>query len=349
MNKSEASSSIKKLNTELSEVTPSTLITLFEIDISNIAFDKGIITSPDASNEAERIFRFHNNVPYLGQNIIWRGKSYTALPIKAEGFEISSQGTLPVPKLSISSNEDSIPMLSLLKIQLSKLGDLVGAKVIRIRTFYKYLDSINFSEPNPQQDSNAELPRDIFYIDRKANESRNFIEYDLASILDVEGLQLPARLVVANRCTGQYRGEGCLYESAGNRVVSIHGSRSKMPTDAPPVATEQGDLIKTLLPGIALTKKGKWARNITYGVGEYIYIEKDGIKYYFVAKTTIPQNLPPPDGRYWIADACSKQVQGCMCRWGVDPLGVAAPGRANGNPHSSTLPFLGFPACNKVR
>lgn len=349
MDKGQAESSIKKINTDLSDLNPSTLITLFEIDISDIAFDKGIITSPDNSNENERIFRFHNNIPYLGQNIIWRGKSYSSLPIKAEGFDISSKGTLPTPRLFISVNEDSVPMLSLLKVQLSKLGDLIGAKITRVRTFYKYLDAINYAEGNPSEDPNAELPRDVYYIDRKSNENKTNIEYELASILDVEGIQLPARIVVSNRCPYQYRGEGCLYEAAGNRVAAVHGSIAKMPSDAPPVATERGDLIKDLLPGVSLFKRGKWARNTVYTVGQYVYVEKDGVKYYFVAKSTVPENTAPPDGRYWIADACSKQVEnGCKYRWGINSNNQASPGRANGNPHNGTLPFGGFPASNRV-
>ena len=348
MNQGQAQESIKKVNTDLSDLNPSALITLFEIDISDIAFSKGIITSLDNANENEWLFRFHNNIPYLGQNIFWRGKSYNALPIRAEGFEISARGTLPTPRLQISTNEESIPTLSVLKVQLAKLGDLIGSKVTRIRTFYKYLDPINFQDGNPDADSNAELPRDIFFIDRKANESKNSIEYELASILDVEGIQLPARMVLANRCTAQYRGEGCLYEANENRVIAVHGATAKLPSLAPPVATEQGDLISTLLP-VALAKRGKWERNITYTIGNYVYIEKDGIKYYFVAKATIPQNQAPPDGRYWIADACSKLVEnGCKHRWGSNSLGVSAPGRLNGNPHNNCLPFMAFPAVNKV-
>lgn len=352
MNKSLAQISSKKILIDSTSLNPSSLVTLFELDISDISFDKGIITSPDENNEDERLFRFHNNIPDINTNIFWQGKEYQAMPIKAEGFEIAGRGTLPTPRLSISVNEEGIPALSQLKVQLSKLGDLSGSKVTRIRTFYKYLDAFNFINGNPNADPNAEFPRDVYYIDRKSNENKNTIEFELASIFDVEGIQLPARRVLADRCPWQYRGEGCMYESGDNRVEYVHGAVgvSRLPSDAPPVATEQGDLISSLLPGVPLIKKGLWVRNTSYSSGDYVFIEKNGVKYYFIAKTAVSENIPPPNGVFWIADACSKLVHnGCKLRWGTNNLGVSAPGKANGNPHGGCLPFGGFPGVNKVR
>lgn len=64
---------------------------------------------------------------------------------------------------------------------------------------------------NPAADPTAEFPVDIFYIDRKASETREVVEFELASSFDVAGVQLPRRQIVQNVCTWRYRGAECGY------------------------------------------------------------------------------------------------------------------------------------------
>ena len=116
MLKAAAQKSSKKINKALATLTPTALITLFEIDIEQLAIDRG---SPLQENN--KIFRFHNNIKLLDTSIQWRGKEYIAAPIQAVGFEINGRGTLPTPKLAISVNPQGIAALSVLKQQLSLL------------------------------------------------------------------------------------------------------------------------------------------------------------------------------------------------------------------------------------
>ncbi|MEK6884381.1 MAG: phage minor tail protein L [Nanoarchaeota archaeon] len=354
-----AESSLKNLHSEIFSLQPSTVIVLFEIDLSDILFDNGLIGEINEANEAERIFRFHNNIKLLNTSIIWQGKTYIAAPIKAENFELNARGTLPIPKLSIVSQSDGIVILAVLKNQINTLGDIIGARVTRRRTLLKYLDAANTFEgkltiPNPSPDPNAEFPRDVYFIERKSFESGTHIEYELASILDIENVQLPNRLVLNSRCVWNYRGEGCLYESDALRDDDTHGTASLLPSSAPPIANEKDELIEEILDevdgytgGITPATPIKWDSNTNYLAGKYIYIEKGGIKYYFVARQdSIGQ--PPPDTRFWIADKCSKTIQGCKLRWSTLPDGTTSPGRLNGNPHSNALPFGGFPGTNKA-
>jgi lambda family phage minor tail protein L len=323
-----AQSALKLLNAEAFSLAPSALITMFEIDITDIAFDQGLDLQED-----EKIFRFHNSINVYKTEIIWKGNTYYPMPIIAEGFELNGKGVLPTPRLTLSVNETAIPALASLKEQLRKLGDLIGAKLTRIRTFAKFLDASNFPtlppgyEPNPA----VEFPRDIYYIDRKSNENRNVIEYELASILDLEGLQLPGRLILAERCVWTYRGPGCLYEYAVNKT-SAHGLDPELPVSAPPVATVNDEKITDILQVSSLRYRGKYSFNSlsSYAKGDFVYIEKNGIKYYFVAKKSSP-SAAPPSSTNWVADICSKTIKGCKKRF---PSGV--------------LPFGGFPAAAKV-
>jgi phage-related protein len=91
---------------------------------------------------------------------------------------------------------------------IDSLDDLVGGKVTRRRTFGKYLDG------EPQADTTQEFPIDIYYLERKASENALSITWQLASILDLEGLQLPKRIITQNYCQWRYRSSECGYTGA---------------------------------------------------------------------------------------------------------------------------------------
>jgi len=407
----QAQSSIKSLVFELNNLTPSSIVTLFEIDVSSILDAKSITsltdfkaqsgfigdtTSHTSSKEHDGVLRFHNNIKVFNSAITWQGKLYLPAPIQATGFENSSRGTLPTPILSISSqSETGTDQLALLRYAILKLGDIIGAKVTRRRTFAKYLDWNNFkaypkkgeSEPRftelpegYEPDPNAELPKDVYFIERKTAENKNTIQYQLSSILDLEGIKIPRRTIISDKCNWNYRGPGCWYqhkegtedpipilEKADLRTEDIN-----LPTDAPPVANDKDERIAGLLETdkdtLQSAGKGPWDANANipeedengekyaYIKNDYVYITKDKIKYYFVAKEDILQTTnkknPPPNNQYWIADECSKTLNGCRLRWGAG--GSVSQGKCKIGPQfdSSTgsggLPFGGFPAARKV-
>lgn len=64
---------------------------------------------------------------------------------------------------------------------------------------------------NPYADPTAEFPRDIFYVDRKSNETNEFVEFELAASLDLAGVALPRRQIIQNYCPWEYRGPECGY------------------------------------------------------------------------------------------------------------------------------------------
>jgi lambda family phage minor tail protein L len=346
MEKAQAQISSKKIQSDLLSLTPTTVVSMFEIDISNLAIDLGIIKNSDIiNNPFLGIFRFHNNIKLFDSSIYWRGNEYIAIPIQITGMEYTGDGTIPEPKLSITVSDQGIPEFSRLKVYIRQIGDLVGAKITRIRTFAKYLDAQNFLSDihgfSPDPDPYAEFPRDIFYFDRKSREDKSSIEYELSPIINVDGIKLPGRLVVSNVCPAQYRGEGCCYESA-SRITSIHNNAT-LPLDAPPIANEKDELITEILGNISLVDMGEYQTNIPYKKGHYVFIQKNNIKYYFVASINNPL-ASPPDTRYWIADNCSRFVSGCKLRWGTS--GAVIPGSTG--IVKGRLKYCGFPSVNKL-
>jgi lambda family phage minor tail protein L len=180
-----------KITTEIQKLEPSAIIELFEMDATAFGGD---------------LLRFHAGTNGLTSNLVWQGNTYTAYPIKASGFDFTGNGQLPRPKLTVSNITGAITLLVL------TYDDLLGAKITRKRTMAKYLDAVNFpGSTNPDADSAAEFPSDVFFIDRKSTETRDVVEFELAAAFDVAGVLLPHRQIIQNVCVWRYKGTECGY------------------------------------------------------------------------------------------------------------------------------------------
>ncbi len=71
--------------------------------------------------------------------------------------------------------------------------DLVGAKITQHRTLGKYMDAVNFPEGNPTADPTQEIPPEKWFIERKASEDNQFVQFELSSAMDFGGVMLPRR------------------------------------------------------------------------------------------------------------------------------------------------------------
>jgi len=179
---------------DLSVLAPNAIIELFQLHLDSTL------------HGSSTIYYFHNGVnAAVTGNITWNGQAYVRLPIEATGFDYSSTGTLPRPSLTVSNIGSSITALLLQVNMITAGNDLGGAKVVRIRTLKKYLDGEAGADPH------AKFPDEIWYVDRKANENRAAVEFELASKFDLVGVMLPRRQIIANVCQWAYRGGECGY------------------------------------------------------------------------------------------------------------------------------------------
>lgn len=84
---------------------------------------------------------------------------------------------------------------------------------------------------NPEADPNQQFADELWYVERKVTENKELVEFELASPLDLNGVQLPRRQIVANYCSwmslGGYRGANCGY--TGPPVADAND----VPTDDP--------------------------------------------------------------------------------------------------------------------
>ena len=193
---------------DLQSVAPSAVIELFQLELNS------------AQHGVNETYYFHAGVNATGSNddITWNGQAYLAFPIEATEFEYTGTGSLPRPKLRISNIYGAIT-----GIILTLPNGLEGAKVTRLRTLARYIDGVNFpggTNPLGTPDPTAEFPREIYYIDRKASENRDLIEFELAAAFDLVGVRAPKRQCVSNVCQWTYRGAECGY--AGNAYFNFN-------------------------------------------------------------------------------------------------------------------------------
>ena len=179
---------------EVQKINPSAIIELFVLELSTSLH--GTNTGIPTANNENNIYRFHSgtNLDANG-NIIWNSKKYARFPIEATGFAYQ-RGQIPRTKLIVSNALGTISSILLAVNQTTTGNDLTGATFTRIRTMARFIDAANFSggsNPLGTPDPTAEFKRQVYTIDRKATETREIVEFELAAPTDLAGVKLPKR------------------------------------------------------------------------------------------------------------------------------------------------------------
>ena len=189
---------------ELSEINPSSIIELFELELE---VGKHIATGNPQS--LPTTYRFHAgaNLNNFGE-VVFQGNSYQRVAVKIEGFERKSSGVLPRPTITFSnlgginrdpSSSQVITMSDFLATvnTVTPHNDLIDAKVTRKMPLASALDNANFSSgSNPFGTPSADRLRDeIFVIDRKSVENRKIVQFELTASHDLENRLIPQRVV----------------------------------------------------------------------------------------------------------------------------------------------------------
>lgn len=178
---------MSSIKSDIQKLEPGALVELFELDYTHLGGDHE---------------RFHAHTQ-IG-SIWWQGNEYRPWPIETEGF--ARDGDRPVaPTLRVGNVNGSISALCI------AFDDLVGARLIRRRTLSKFLDAVNFPEGNPSANPQEEYPPELWFIEVKLTEDNTTVEFELASALDLSGVQFPRRQIIANQCPFAYRSAECSY------------------------------------------------------------------------------------------------------------------------------------------
>lgn len=262
--------------------------------------------------------------------IIWQSQEYISYPMETSGFEVKGDNSLPRPRLKLSNIDFVISKY--LKLH----NNLVGAKVIRKRTFARFLDDVNFpggknpyfdvSTQNSEANPGSHLPDETYYINRRTTETKELVELELSTVFELDNTFLPNRNVYSKYCTWIYRGHGCLYSK--QPIKTANDADFKDSTGAV-VTTSTSQL------------KGRWNKNSTYNKGDHVFIEipnhdisnddsESSINnasirplrtFYVCVEDSITGNENfPPISNNWQRDECSKKISACRLRFGKNGL-----------------------------
>jgi lambda family phage minor tail protein L len=274
------------------------------VDLQPTAIVELFLLYFDTIDNETAFIPFHGGSKFAN-GIIWQGIEYLPLPVETEGFEITANGELPRPKIKISNKDYFITDL------LNRYQDLQFAKIIRKRTFVKFLDDANFDGGNPwgEADSSAEISTDTYLIGQKTAENKLFVEFELTSPLDLENFEVNNRVILARYCSWYYRGAGCNY-------------------NGPPLETEEGEKLiinpQSAVNWASISVNNQWKTNSNYQVGEpvFLYNQKSSSsassKIWYVCKEAhFSTELLRPDLslKYWAKDGCGKKLTNCQRRF----------------------------------
>lgn len=144
--------------------------------------------------------RFKSKEPNNSGNYLVN--TYTAIPAALDGMEIQADGAISRPTITIANIGPTV----LSNNTTFKYKDLVGQTVTKRQTLDKYLVG------GSAYDSGATVPpmelASVKYkIDRITSETNVAVVFELAVAYDLEGIQLPRRVVVGKYCSWMYQGQ----------------------------------------------------------------------------------------------------------------------------------------------
>ena len=213
-------------------------------------------------------------------SIKYGGTAYLPLPVEASGFEFNGDGTLPRPSIRFANLQSQMTALLLGVNQITPGNDLSGARVTRIRTLSRFLDSDNWEDGvnpygNPDSGANAQLPKEVYYIDRKVAENRDFVEFELVSSFDMGNTKAPRRLAMQNLCQWEYKSKECGY--TGDNEFTVQGAPiTTVAATGFAYSTNQEKLTagSTLTEGNALVSTNGWFAAEVQGDGNFVIYKK---------------------------------------------------------------------------
>jgi lambda family phage minor tail protein L len=240
-------------------------------------------------DDPNSFFAFHGGSVFQNP-IIWQGTEYLPLPVETEGFEVNANGRIARPKIKISNKDYIITDL------LKGFEDLQFSRLVRKRTFVKYLDNANFADGNPwgQSDSSAELSNDTFVLSQKTAENKLYVEFELTSQLDIDGWDLNNRKIFSTYCGFTYRGDGCGYDGL---PLTDNQNNTLSPNARSIGALQNGDPNESF----------EWLNYFYYRKGDIVVVEDKSYPLnYFI--TEVPNNILPNDNgnylkTYYVAKA----------------------------------------------
>ena len=267
------------IHKEIFELEPSTLISLYSIDLSK-------------KTNSNDFYRFHAGENGYRQSIVFKGDTYSYFPVKTDGF-VYNDSKPPRPSVTFDNSD------SFMSLKLKYFDNFLGYRFTRLRTFIKFIDDVNFpNDRNPHSSDRSSFPEEEYVFNKKTTENNSVVQFELSSPLDLEAANVPARDIIYNSCRWCYRSTiGCGYNGA---PVADKKDNTLTPTSDKGAYQEN----TTYNAGDYVYMESKDDSG-----GEELYPRK----YYVCAGSTTES--PLSNKEKWKEDECSRSIDGCRLRF----------------------------------
>lgn len=244
---------------------------------------------------SEGYLRFHGSKNF-SKNIFFQNQEYTFIPCELSNLQISSDGKQSKPVLKIANINNYISYV------LKDRNNLIGKNFIRKKILAKDLDLSNFSDGiNPYGASSFKtyISYDNFLINLKKSENKEFVEIELATKIDIQNLNIPARKVTNDTCSWGYRCFGCNYgntaDYSGPKIAAGNNPNNIYPSSwwfkniwgggldvGVPIADENDKVFLKGYKSILANENynlerlyylGRWDKNTVYDKGDFVYLD----------------------------------------------------------------------------
>jgi len=284
------------IDIQLQSLSPDAEIELFEFNAT-----PEDLVSPE-------VYYFHNGTNELGGSVVFNGVTYNKYAIEVSGYDKDSTGPIPRVRVRVSNTLRLFTSLAL------NFNDLLRAKLIRRRTFTRFLDAVNFvGGVNLTADPNQVLPEDTHYLYRKVSEGKDLVDLEFAGLTDLENIMLPRRTMQLS-CGSTYR-EPNTCAHVGVPLFTKEGLVLPVTADVPPFPDHN----------VASA----------YVSGKCVVITRfdDGSpRKLAISKISVPTLTPITSTTHWAYAGCPKQLSFCKALHGS----------------GAELPFGGFPGLKRL-
>lgn len=326
--------------------TDDAIVQLYDITIPDVTDPIYIFNGLDTGSE--NIY-FPEKTETSGSYVL---KEYIAFPLDISGIETKSSGSpsrpsltmanIPVLTRSIGNNEDGDSdeetLLDILEnAGISNNEDLLGTTIVIRSTLLSKTYSSTDSDPSTAP---IEFPSQKYVLDRISAESNLFVEFELASPMDIEGVTIPSRTVIGRYCPWRYQGHHLAKE--GGCVWPLD-SNGRFFDENDNIITKTISSIPTYDDSVANTSRAVGYKTKTVDTSNNNYTQIWEAIRAVPTESSAGKYNPKTNRAYWKRlDVCSKTLNGCKVRFQGN----------NTNADFNTafsLPFGGFPGSKQFR
>ncbi|EHX02914.1 phage minor tail protein L [Escherichia coli DEC11C] len=152
-----------------------------------------------------RTLFFCNEQNEKGEPVTWQGRQYQAYPIQGSGFELNGKGTSTRPTLAVSN------LYGMVTGMVEDMQSLVSGTVVRRKVYARFLDAVNFVAGKSGSGPGARSWSDRWVVEQMSELTAMTASFVLATPTETDGALFPGRIMLANTCMWDYRGDECGY------------------------------------------------------------------------------------------------------------------------------------------